>query len=147
LDEADSFLRSREGARQNWEISAVNEMLTQMESFQGIFFATTNLMDQLDSASLRRFDAKINFGYLKFDQCVVLFDDLCKKLSLESNELAYVSLRFLDKLTPGDFSNVLRQARLRPMRNASDLIDRLTQEMSLKKLTSGRPMGFLAQAA
>jgi transitional endoplasmic reticulum ATPase len=147
LDEADSFLRSRENARQNWEISAVNEMLVQMESFQGIFFATTNLMDQLDSASLRRFDAKINFGFLKFDQCVMLFNNMCEQLSIDSNELAYVSLRFLDKLTPGDFTNVLRQSRLRPMRNASDLIDRLTQEMSMKKLSNGRPMGFLAQAA
>lgn len=147
LDEADSFLRSREHARQSWEISAVNEMLVQMENFQGIFFATTNLMDQLDSASLRRFDAKINFGFLKFDQCTLLFDKMCEQLGISSNELAYVSLRFLDKLTPGDFANVSRQSRLRPMRNASDLIDRLTQEMSLKKLSSGRPMGFLAQAA
>jgi SpoVK/Ycf46/Vps4 family AAA+-type ATPase len=147
LDEADSFLRSRENARQSWEISAVNEMLVQMESFQGIFFATTNLMDQIDSASLRRFDAKINFGFLKFEQCEILFDKMCEQLSVDSNELAYVSLRFLDKLTPGDFANVLRQSRLRPMRNASDLIERLTQEMSMKKLSGSRPMGFLAQAA
>lgn len=147
LDEADSFLRSRDNARQSWEISAVNEMLVQMESFQGIFFATTNLMDQLDAASLRRFDAKINFGFLKFEQCTMLFEKMCEQLRVDSNELAYVSLRFLDKLTPGDFTNVLRQSRLRPIRNASELIDRLTQEMSMKKLTGGRPMGFLAQAA
>lgn len=147
LDEADSFLRSRENARHSWEISAVNEMLVQMDSFQGIFFATTNLMDQLDSASLRRFDAKINFGFLKFEQCMMLFNKMCEQLGVGSNELAHVSLRFLDKLTPGDFTNVLRQSRLRPMRNASDLIERLTQEMSMKKLSGGRPIGFLAQAA
>ena len=147
LDEADSFLRSREKARQSWEISAVNEMLVQMESFQGIFFATTNLMDQLDSASLRRFDAKINFGFLKFDQCVILFDDICQQVGLVSNELAHVSLRFLDKLTPGDFSNVMRQSRLRPMRNSMDLIDRLTQEMSMKKISGSRPIGFLQNVA
>jgi transitional endoplasmic reticulum ATPase len=115
--------------------------------FQGIFFATTNLMDQLDVASLRRFDAKINFGFLKFEQCKMLFDKMCEQLSVDSNELAYVSLRFLDKLTPGDFTNVLRQSRLRPIRNSSELIDRLAQEMSMKKLVGGRPMGFLAQAA
>jgi transitional endoplasmic reticulum ATPase len=147
LDEADSFLRSRELARQSWEVSAVNEMLVQMENFDGIFFATTNLMDQLDPASLRRFDAKINFGFLKYEQCVMLFDSMCKKLSMDSNELAYVSLRFLDKLTPGDFANVMRQSRLSPMKNASDLIERLTQEMSMKKLNGGHPIGFLAKAA
>lgn len=147
LDEADSYLRSRENARQSWEVSAVNEMLVQMESFEGIFFATTNLMDQFDAASLRRFDAKINFSFLKYDQCVMLFDNLCQQLKIESNELSYVSLRFLDKLTPGDFSNVLRQSRLRPMRNASDLIERLTHEMTMKNLGTTRPMGFLAAAA
>lgn len=144
LDEADSFLRSRENASRSWEVSAVNEMLVQIEAFQGIFFATTNLMDQLDSASLRRFDAKINFKFLKFEQSLILFNKMCEQIAVESNELAQVSLRFLDKLTPGDFSNVLRQSRFRPMSSATELIDRLTQEISMKKMGNSRPMGFLA---
>ena len=32
----------------------VNEMLTQLESFDGVFIASTNLMDRLDAAVLRR---------------------------------------------------------------------------------------------
>src|SRR3546814_2838928 len=31
LDEVDSFLQDRRKARQSWEVTAVNEMLTQME--------------------------------------------------------------------------------------------------------------------
>lgn len=40
-------------------------MLTQMESFAGVFIASTNLMDGLDSAALRRFDLKVKLDYLR----------------------------------------------------------------------------------
>ncbi|MCF8160492.1 MAG: AAA family ATPase [Polaromonas sp.] len=146
LDEADSFLRSREQARQSWEITAVNEMLTQIEAFQGIFFATTNLMNQIDAASMRRFDAKICFGYLKAKQCTPLLTDACQVLGIECDELAKQALLSLDKLTPGDFANVLRQTQLLPVRSAQDFIDRLTQEIKHKHLATSRPIGFLAAA-
>ena len=44
LDEADSFLRDKNHARQSWEITQVNELLTQMEAYDGIFICSTNLM-------------------------------------------------------------------------------------------------------
>ena len=45
LDEADSFLADRRDAQRSWEVSQVNEFLTQIEAFEGIFVCTTNLMD------------------------------------------------------------------------------------------------------
>ena len=53
LDEVDSFLQDRSGAYRSWEVTQVNEMLTQMESFSGIFITTTNFMTNLDKASIR----------------------------------------------------------------------------------------------
>ena len=64
FDEIDSFLQDRSDAVRKWEITQVNEMLVQMENFDGVFIATTNLMDSLDRASIRRFDMKIEFGYM-----------------------------------------------------------------------------------
>ena len=58
LDEADTFLRDRRGAEKSWEVSQVNEMLTQLETFHGVFIASTNLMESLDQAALRRFELK-----------------------------------------------------------------------------------------
>ncbi|MDE3277521.1 MAG: AAA family ATPase, partial [Spirochaetota bacterium] len=55
FDEADSFLRDRSTAARSWEVSSVNEMLTWMESHPYPFICTTNLMESLDPASLRRF--------------------------------------------------------------------------------------------
>ena len=62
IDEADSLLRERTLARYSWETTEVNEMLTQIENFPGFFIASTNLIDVLDAASLRRFDLKVKFG-------------------------------------------------------------------------------------
>lgn len=47
IDEVDSFLQDRSKARQSWEVSMVNELLTQLEAFDGVFIASTNLMHNL----------------------------------------------------------------------------------------------------
>ena len=36
IDEVDSFLQDRRGAGRGWEVSLVNEMLTQRESFSRV---------------------------------------------------------------------------------------------------------------
>jgi SpoVK/Ycf46/Vps4 family AAA+-type ATPase len=61
LDEADSFLQDRRHAQRTYEVTEVNEMLQGMERFAGIFICTTNLMDSIDQAALRRFTFKIQF--------------------------------------------------------------------------------------
>jgi SpoVK/Ycf46/Vps4 family AAA+-type ATPase len=113
LDEADSFLRERSGARQSWEVSQVNELLVQMETFSGIFIASTNLMDSLDAASTRRFDFKIKFNYMSAEQTWNMFSQVLQEQSQGSvNDLTEYkqALAKLDKLTPGDFATVIRQA-------------------------------------
>jgi len=147
LDEADTFLRSRESAQRSWEMTMVNEMLTQMESFQGIFFCTTNLIDRLDEASMRRFDMKINFQYIKRHQAVKMFEDLCQKLNFTCDDLSLRAFSQIGKLTPGDFANALRQSRFNPTKDAMGLVHRLKSENALKKNGVVQSMGFLANAA
>ena len=117
LDEADSLLGDRRDARHNWEVSKVNEMLTQMEQFEGIFICTTNLMERMDAASLRRFDFKVKFDYLKAEQRWGLFQQESQRLGaqLPKDKPALNNLKNkierLTKLTPGDFAVLSRQAR------------------------------------
>lgn len=61
IDEADSFLCERSQAQHSWELSQVNEFLARMESYEGVLVCTTNLMERLDAASLRRFQLKVEF--------------------------------------------------------------------------------------
>jgi SpoVK/Ycf46/Vps4 family AAA+-type ATPase len=142
LDEADSFLRDRNGATRSWEVSEVNEMLTQMESFNGIFIASTNLMESLDSAALRRFDMKVKFDYLKPEQSWQLFLDATARYQLETTEANKSILCKATLLTPGDFANVERQSRLSRIHSTQDLIDRLMAECKAKPDGAKQAIGF-----
>jgi SpoVK/Ycf46/Vps4 family AAA+-type ATPase len=144
LDEADSFLQDRQGAQRSWEVTEVNEMLTQMETFDGIFIASTNLMTSLDSAALRRFDLKIRFNYLKREQAWTLFVDARVQLGIEDKQDLESSIARLELLTAGDFANVIRQARLRPVRSSMVLLQRLRAECEMKPEGRRHTIGFAA---
>ena len=144
FDEVDSFLADRTQAKQSWEVTQVNEMLVQMENFEGIFIATTNLMDNLDKASLRRFDLKLEFNYLNAEQSWRMFLSYCKDLNLSKPLKAYKkAVKSLRYLTPGDFAAVTRQHRFRPICDVQDFITRLEDEVAVKSVSSGGVMGFL----
>jgi len=149
IDEADSFLGSRSAAQQQWEVSQVNELLVQMEEFNGILIMSTNFMDHLDSAALRRFDFKIRFDYLSFDQAWSFFNRLLgmhqsqpfAAIKVEGYE---ARLKRLNQLTPGDFATVERRARVlaEPL-TPEFLMSGLEQEHAIKTRHQGRPIGFM----
>lgn len=144
IDEVDSFLRDRRSAERSWEVTLVNEMLTQMESFAGIFIASTNLMQGIDQAALRRFDLKICFGYLRPEQAWQLFLSQCKNLAHQKpaahlkNLIGYMKL-----LTPGDFAAVNRQQRFKAVSSPEALVEALKAECALKDGQGIRNIGFL----
>jgi transitional endoplasmic reticulum ATPase len=143
LDEVDSFLQDRRAAQRSWEVTAVNEMLTQMEGFSGVFIATTNLMEDLDQAALRRFDLKLRFGYLESEQARRLFESQCEALGMGAPSAADLqALGRLEQLTPGDFAAAARQHRFRPLTDPADLVDALVRECELKEGAMTRMIGF-----
>jgi SpoVK/Ycf46/Vps4 family AAA+-type ATPase len=145
LDEADSLLADRRVANQSWEVTQVNELLTQMEDFAGIFICTTNLLDRLDPASLRRFAFKIRFDCLNRSQRRQLFEAELHRLAPDSvtvNENVMAKLDRLDKLTPGDFFAVARQWALWATQPSADALISALEEECRVKGNSGRPIGF-----
>lgn len=143
LDEVDSFLQDRRHARHSWEVTAVNEMLTQMESYRGLFIASTNLMDNLDEAALRRFDMKISFGYLTAEQITRLLRQHLKQMGLRKpDSLKLAQLLRQGCVTPGDFALVARRARFNSFKDANQVIDALLAESSLKTASTMRAIGF-----
>lgn len=143
IDEVDSFLSDRRGAQRSWEVSMVNEMLTQMESFSGIFIASTNLMDGLDQAALRRFDLKAKFDFLSTEQVWKLFVRHCKQLDLPHRKKTLPQqLAALEYLTPGDFAAVARMSRFSPLQSAEAFIQALKNEASHKEQTKKQKFGF-----
>jgi transitional endoplasmic reticulum ATPase len=144
LDEADSFLSERTGARASWEVTQVNEMLTRMETFQGLFICSTNLMARLDAASLRRFTLKIRFDYLKPEQSWSLFLAHIGKIAKARSAHCEAMLRQLNNLTPGDFATVRRQIDLFGDKlSPEEFLLRLRQECQAKPDQGGRAIGFV----
>lgn len=118
-------------------------MLVQMEAFTGIFVASTNLIHNLDKASLRRFDLKACFNYLKPQQALALFNAHCHQLKLAPCKASEQLIKAQLQLTPGDFAALARQGRFRPFNSAKDFATALLQEVSLKHANTTRPIGFL----
>ncbi|SUT91853.1 cell division protease FtsH-like protein [[Actinobacillus] rossii] len=143
LDEVDSFLFARENGQRSWEHSLVNEMLTQIESFDGLLVVSTNLMDNLDPAALRRFDLKLHFDYLKPEQSQKLAKEQAKKLGLSAlTDENLKTLEILTALTPGDFTAVARCHRFAPFERVDDWLDALKEECELKQVKVSIKIGF-----
>ena len=142
FDEVDSFLQDRSLAARSWEVTQVNEMLVQMESFSGIFIATTNLIYNLDKASLRRFDLKLEFGYLLPNQALNLFKKECASLRIKFDENLAARISDLSFLAPGDFASVRRQAKFKRVKNSDDFYERLEREVALKNEKKVKRIGF-----
>ena len=146
LDEADSFLQDRRGAQRTYEVTEVNEMLQGMERYNGIFICTTNLLDRIDQAALRRFTFKIKFKPLTAEQRETMFvvEALGGNRALMSAELRQ-KLALLEQLCPGDFAAVKRQGvilatELEPL----EFLEQLEAEHRIKpEVRENRGMGFL----
>jgi SpoVK/Ycf46/Vps4 family AAA+-type ATPase len=146
LDEADSFLQDRRGAQRSYEVTEVNEMLQGMERYAGIFICTTNLMDRIDQAALRRFAFKIRFKPLTGVQRERMFvtEALAGDASLLTPETAG-RLAKLDQLCPGDFAAVKRQVEILATQLApEEFLEQLEAEHRIKpEVREQRGIGFV----
>jgi len=134
FDEADGFLQDRRNAVRSWETTQVNEMLTQMESAETPFICTTNLLDVLDQASLRRFTFKVKYNFMTEEQRTKAFAAFFG--------FKGVSLPDMENLTPADFALVHKKASiLGILKDKKELIKMLTAEQEIKAPPK-RKLGF-----
>jgi transitional endoplasmic reticulum ATPase len=134
FDEADSLLRDRFAAHHSWEVTQVNEMLTQMERHPGPFACTTNAPELLDAAAGRRFLFKVRFLPMTADQIAKAF-----RGAFGANPPGFVLK--LGGLTPADFATVARKASALSERDPRILTQWLETEAQAKP-DAGRRIGF-----
>lgn len=125
FDEADSFLQDRTFAQHNWEVTGVNEMLTQMENHPYPFICTTNLLNKLDKASLRRFTFKVKYDYMTQMQSQKAFKSFFK--------ISDIQLNGLDKLTPADFANAWKKADFMDVTDKDELVKLVKAEQDVRE--------------
>lgn len=141
LDEADSFFRDRAHERHGYEVSLVNELLTQLERFEGLFLCATNLVDDLDRAAFRRFDLKVAFAPLTSSQRLLLLEEALGA-PIEAPALRR-RVMALHGLTPGDLAALLRRQRIlgRPPQ-LEEWLSALEADLRLKAKERGPRVGF-----
>ena len=87
-----------------------------MKAFEVVFICSTNLIDDLDQASFRRFALKIHFDYMAPRQRRAMFATTIKDMAIKGGSSRKKNwldeLDGLDLLTPGDFATVRRKAAL-----------------------------------
>jgi SpoVK/Ycf46/Vps4 family AAA+-type ATPase len=117
-----------------------------MERFHGIFICTTNLMDRVDQAALRRFTFKIRFLPLTRVQRVALFvAEACAGDATRLEQAMEKRLASLDQLCVGDFAAVKRQAAILDTAvDPAEFLEQLEAEHRIKpEVRDARAMGFM----
>ncbi len=139
FDEADSLLWDRRDAQRSWEASQVNEMLTWMEEHPLPVCFTTNLMDRIDQASLRRFTFNVRFDHLDRPALArawrVFF----------GIETAPAEAMVFSNLAPGDFAKARKQAEMLGILGKPTALTELLADISRSKPGASSGMGFVVR--
>lgn len=147
LDEADTFLHARNvGDQRSWEISMVNEMLVQMERFEGLFIATSNRFETMDTAVMRRFDLKVRFDWLSTSQLLALIEQVLREQNGQEPGLDHLQQERLQRLkvSPGNVKTALRRLYLEGRRiSGNNLLMALEAEMQAQQQGQKQPIGFV----
>ena len=135
IDEAASLIFSRSKATQSWESSQTNEFLTAMERCKGILICTTNMIKEIDNASIRRFNFKIKFDCLKPEGNVIFYNKLLFPLIKTPIDADMIkSLRQIENLAPGDFKTVRDRFAFYPQEELGHqiFVEALAEEAEIK---------------
>lgn len=152
LNEADQFLSSRSSAAFSSADKMHNQMqnifLEQIEKFDGVIIATTNLLENIDQAFSRRFNYKVKFDKPDLAQRVSIWQkSLPKNAPFEEgfsvDELAKYNL------TGGQIILVVKNAaynvaaKSKPLFEMSDFTSEIKKELNTS-FDNEKSMGFLS---
>ena len=141
FDELDSFLGSRDNAVRRFEVSQVNEFLSQLDSYKGIVIGTTNYSDKFDKAAIRRFTWKVNFKAIARVNRMKAMNEFMPEIDFSEykNEIEN-----MDKITPGDLFVVSEKYKYLKGIDAATIINALKLEIQykLEKNEKASAIGF-----
>ncbi|WP_024954897.1 ATP-binding protein [Sulfurospirillum arcachonense] len=116
LNEADQFLSARVseagGSVDKMHNQMQNIFLEQIEKFNGVLIATTNLLETIDSAFSRRFDYKVAFEKPSLKQRIELWQKLLPEMAVYEANFSIEELAKY-KLSGGQIKLVLKNCALR----------------------------------
>lgn len=150
FNEADAIFNRRLDAERSTDImnnSLQNILLQELEDFQGILMATTNLQKSFDSAFERRFLFKVEFGLPDAQTMGFLLLDRFPQLNVEEVMLLAAEYR----LSAGQLDNVEQKAALLELLENREITLKIIKELmnteTWNQSDVRTPIGFKANAA
>jgi hypothetical protein len=146
FNEADAVLGNRtrvDSSVDKMRNAMQNILLQEMEEFEGILFATTNLVGQLDEAFDRRFLYKLEFHKPETSVQLQILQDVFPHIDLRM--LERISHEFA--LTGGQINNIRKKLLVGEMLDditdiESAILERCEEECSLRKGKTHSGIGF-----
>lgn len=134
FDEFEGVISSRETAKEAHQLTQVNQLLSEIEQFEGIFIAATNHIEKFDPASLRRFAFEMQFQFLDESGIDYFHETYLKPISIETiNRKTKERLMQIRNLTPGDFLVCYKRFVFLGKVNEEELVDDLIKISNTKR--------------
>lgn len=145
IEEADNLMTDREnGAERHYNKSLTNEWLVQIERFTGVLMITTNSMESIDSALLRRFTVKLEFKELLEENIPLALEPYIKKYKLKKDVELDEEIHRLKGLRLGDIGNVENLIEFYNVKSLSKYIEFLREEINVRNSRSeNKVLGLL----
>ncbi len=150
LNEADQFLSTRTTASFSSADKMHNQMqnifLEQLEKFDGLLIATTNLLETLDTAFSRRFDYKVKFEKPSYKDRIKLWKMKLPKNADFEEDFEIIKLAKYE-LTPAQIELVIKNTALKvalrkkPIFKLKDFIEEIEIEKN-SAFDSEKELGF-----
>lgn len=146
FNEADAIIGKRMSAGSSnvadTENAIQNVILEEMEKFDGILFATTNLVENMDAAFERRFLFKVKFEQPSAENSAKIWQE--KLPILSKNESQILTDKF--KFSGGEIENIARKCAMQEILHGEILnfkdIEDLCQNEKWSEKTNGKKIGF-----
>jgi SpoVK/Ycf46/Vps4 family AAA+-type ATPase len=140
IDEADSMLTDRSKAKQDFQVSSVNTMLTCMENHPLPFICSTNLKEWLDKASMRRFIFKIKYDEMNHKNIQAGINEYFGKKFKVTEE----DTKDLKHIAAGDFPVVKKKLDILEdgKYTVKNILEGLKEEQNEKNIHDAAKIGF-----
>jgi len=152
LNEADQFLSSRSTSASSSADKMHNQMqnifLEQIERFDGILIATTNLLENIDSAFSRRFNYKVEFKKPTFKQRIELWKKMLPKNAEYEKKFDIEQLAKYE-LTGGQINLIIKNTaykvaiKEKPIFTMNDFIEEIKRER-ISSFGDEKEIGFMS---
>ena len=152
LNEADQFLSSRSTSASSSADKMHNQMqnifLEQIERFEGVLIATTNLLENIDNAFSRRFNYKVEFKKPNFEQRIELWKKMLPKQAEYEKEFDIKKLAKFE-LTGGQINLIIKNTAYKvaikdiPIFTMKDFYDEIKREQN-STFGDSKEIGFIS---